>query len=175
MTEKDILIACCGTDADGITNSIVKVQNTILDINKDAEDIKSEVTLDNPSVNIMRTYRYTIVDLIFINDTDYDYINTVQMLRDFIIPENSMDAEDSLVPAIVVTISPKSFEGQYYVAGMHGTWCLMPSDPSGPVNTIRFIFDNELLHTYELNDADVDYDTIATEMQLEAEYGVTFE
>lgn len=170
MTEKDIMKACCGTDEVGNTNSAVKVQNLILNITTGEQKIINEVTLDNPSVNMFRSFRYTMVDLIFNSHTDYDFLNTTSMLNAFTVSDNSMDSEDYNVPSIVVTICPKEYDCEYYTVGMHGAWCLQPHIAGEEINTIRFIFDNELFHTYEVNDTSIDYKELSNEIYLEKEY-----
>ena len=168
MTEKEVFIAACGVDDDQNNKSIVKIESKIFHTKNSTEEDVSERTIDGPVVNIFRSMRYTMIDLQFSDNSDYDYINVSAMLKDFCTPGNSIDdlAED--IPAIVLTVMPKSLEGEYYICGMHGTWCLMPSQPNRLADTIRFIFDNNLVHTYQIDESQVDTDELIEEAYLES-------
>lgn len=162
ITEKDVLLACCGTDESGKAKASIRIQTSKLDVNNNKEEIIDELTIIGPVANIFRSYRYTMVDLQFYSGTDYDFVQAVNILQRFCTPENSMDARDNIIPAIVLTLSPKEYELEYFCAGMHGTWCLMPSGVGKETDTIRFIFDNEMFHTYELNDKNLDTEQLQT-------------
>ena len=151
--EMEIIRAACGLDENGETKSVVRVEAKILSLSGEgSEEPVSDMTLDNPCVNIHKSFRYTMVDLEFSDSADEEYAKLTNMLKDFTVPERSMDLEEDLIPALVLTILPKEFEGEYFICGMHGTWCLMPSAPDRPVDTVRFLFENELIHTFKLDD-----------------------
>ena len=152
VSEQEILKAACGVDEEQESNSIVKVEAKILHFEEDgSEEPVSDVTLDGPCVNLHRGYRYTMIDLQFDEDNDPDFIRLSDMLRDFTVPEQSMDAGNDRIPAIVLTVMPKVYDGEYFICGMYGAWCLMPSEEGGSSDTVRFIFENELVHTYRIN------------------------
>ena len=168
MTDKDVFKAACGITEDKDNKSLVKIETKFYSANDNSEADVEQRTIDGPVVNIFRSLRYTIVDLQFSDNSDYDYINVSQMLKNFSTPENSMDTVTDKIPAIVLTVMPKSLEGQYYICGMHGTWCLQPSAPNKLADTIRFIFENDLLHTYQVNPTALDYDGVDEQIQEDA-------
>ncbi len=167
MTEKEVFIATCGVDEDKNNKSLIKVETKVFHIDDETEETISERTLDGPVVNIFRSMRYTMIDLKFRDNSDYDYINVSALLKEFCVPENSIDDKASDIPAVVLTVMPKELEGEYYITGMHGTWTLMPSQPNRLADTIRFIFDNNLVHTYRVDAEDIDIDEVNEEIYME--------
>lgn len=167
MTEKEIFIAACGVDMDDNPKATVQIKASVLNVQDNEETELKEFTTDTPIVSIFRSYRYTMVDLQFPSSTDYDYQQATSLLREFSNPENSIEDEADKIPSIVLTVAPKSLELEYFVVGIHGAWCLMPSELPTEIDTIRFIFDNELLHTYKFNDSELDQETLEEELYLE--------
>ena len=159
VSERDIFKAACGINEEQESNSIIRVEAKILHLaGGGSEETVSDLTMDNPCVSIHRSYRYTLIDLEFDDNSDPDLIRLSDMLRGFTVPEESMDVENDRIPAIILTVMPKAFDGEYFICGMHGVWCLMPSENGRPVDTVRFIFDNELVHTYQINADALDQD-----------------
>lgn len=166
VSEKEIFKAACGMNEEQESNSIIRVETKLLHLaDGGSEEALSDLTLDGPCVNIHRSLRFTMIDLEFDNNDDPDYLHLASMLKDFTGYEQSMDVENDRIPALVLTIMPKELDGEYFICGMHGAWCLMPSTPEGPADTVRFIFDNELVHTYRIN-ADVPEDDPAEDEEL---------
>ena len=79
-----------------------------------------------------------------------------KMLKAFTDSNNSISELADVIPTIQVTIIPKGLLGDYFVSGLHASWCVMPSEAGGDMNTIRFIFQNEYLHCFEINDNEED-------------------
>ena len=149
MTEKDIFIASCGVDEDGDGKSVAIIETLFVDSDPSKEEkIVDSITFDGVPVNIFRSLRSTIIDLQFRDNTDYDYIQSLTILKNFTTAENSIEEGNTFVPTIQLTLMPKEYEGLYYVVGVHGTWCAMADEPGILPNIIRFIFDNDLVHTY---------------------------
>ena len=150
--EQEIFKVACGMDEEQESNSIIRVEAKILHLaDGGSEETVSELTLDGPCVNIHRSFRYTMIDLQFEDARDPDFIRLSDMLKDFTTTEQSMDVENDRIPALVLTIMPTALDGEYYICGMHGTWCLMPSEAGLFADIVRFIFDNELVHAYQIN------------------------
>ncbi|MCR5102735.1 MAG: hypothetical protein K6B41_15410 [Butyrivibrio sp.] len=150
ITEKDVFRACCGIDNNGESKALSRIELKKFHSDR-KEEMVSEITLDGVIVNIFRSMRYTLVDLQYEDNSDYDYVRCVQLLKEFSVAENSMDEKAEYIPAIQVTLMPKEYAGRYFMTGVHGTWCLMPSKVGILPDTIRFIFDNPLLNVYEMN------------------------
>ena len=152
VKEKEIIRAACGINEEQESNSIIRVEIKILHLLEGgSKEPLSDLTLDGPVVNIHRSFRYTMIDLQFDSENDQDFILLSEMLRDFTGTEQSMDVEKDRIPALVVTVMPKAYDGEYFICGMHGIWCLMPSGTGQFMDTLRFIFDNELVHVFQIN------------------------
>lgn len=155
ITEREILIAGCGVNSEGSGKSILKIETKFIDIIKGEEIVQREIVMDGPVLNIHRNLKSAIVDVKFPGITDYDLVQTVKMLNEFTIPENSMDSSDDNIPVIQLTFMPKELEGIYFGTGIHASWVLMASDVNKPADTIRFIFDCNEFHTYRISDSAV--------------------
>ena len=150
-SEKEIFISSCGKN-----KSVATIETKFIATKDDTVEEVDEKVLDGLTVNIFKSLRYTLVDLTFEDSNDYDFVQTATVLRNFSKAENGINMENGKIPCIQLTIAPKEFEGDYYITGVHGTWCLMASKPDEKDDTVRFIFENDLIHSYHLNQ-----DTIA--------------
>jgi len=152
VKENEVIRASCGMNEERESNSIIRVETKILHlVDGGSEEPLSNLTLDAPIVNIHRSFRYTMIDLQFDSESDPDLIRLSKMLRNLSVSEQSMDVEKDHIPTLVVTVMPKAFDGEYFICGMHGIWCLMPSETGRSADTVRFIFDNELVHVFRIN------------------------
>lgn len=148
-TEKDILIAACGEDIDGFSKAITAIR--LEDINCNNGDIRTvdEILLDSPIINIFRTKGTTTVDLTFTDSNDYEFMNTVARLNDFMKASFSPDGSE-VIRSICVTITPKEVFTDFLSTGIYGVWNLQPSNIGGSIDTIRFFFDNDYFQTFRL-------------------------
>ena len=172
ITEKDVYIAACGRDERGISKSLVKVESVILTEGGSEPNVISNMILDNPVVNIFKTRAFTMVDITFVSNDDYEFAQLMQMLSDFCKVENSMNEESGELPAICISICPKEYNGEYIVVGMHAMWALHQSKAGNGIDTIRFIIENGFMHTYQVNIDALDMEKALDEAQTELEKGI---
>lgn len=172
ITEKDIYIAACGRDEKGINKSLVRIENVILTEGGSESNAISDMILDNPVVNIFKTRAFTMVDVTFVLNDDYEFTQLIQMLSDFCKVENSMNEESGELPAICVSICPKEYNGEYIIVGMHAMWALHQSKAGNGIDTIRFIIENGFMHTYQVNMDATDMEKATSEAQKELERGI---
>lgn len=152
MTEKDILMAACGVDEESEGKAQVMVETKFVDVEKGEEIRVDAMHLQAPIINCFRNLHRMNVDIQFDNASDPEFVQCIQMLKDFCVPENSMDNSDSLIPVVQVTIMPLSLEGEYFIGGFHASWTVIPSQKDKLPDTIRFIFNNNDFHTYHINE-----------------------
>lgn len=172
ITEKDIYIAACGRDEKGINKSLVRIENVVLTEGGSESNAISDMILDNPVVNIFKTRAFTMVDVTFVSNDDYEFTQLIQMLSDFCKVENSMNEESGELPAICVSICPKEYNGEYIIVGMHAMWALHQSKAGNGIDTIRFIIENGFMHTYQVNMDATDMEKATSEAQKELERGI---
>lgn len=164
LTEKDIMELACGVDEDGDNNGVVKVNLSKLDVTSEKEEIVFETFLDGPVINIFRGYRLTQIDIEFPSSQDFDLMQLNHQLNEFTTIQNSLDEETETIPAIILNIMPKDYIGEYFISALHGSWCLMPKEVGNEISVIRFIFENPLVHVFRVNDTEVDYESIESEL-----------
>lgn len=170
MTERDVMISCCGEDDFGNNKATVAVKLSRINLETFEEDVEDEMLLDNPIINIFRNPRFTMLDLTFTNKEDFEFINLAARLRDFSRFEIMAANEEAMIgPTIIVTLIPKETKGEYFCVGVHGMWVIMMSKIGGPIDTIRFIFDNELFTTYHNDFSGLDLDQIEETIAKEYE------
>lgn len=154
-SELDVFIAACGNDEFGNSKASVAIKVSGVDVVKGEEvDELDEIVLDEPIVNICKSYKFTMVDLTF-NPKSFDFVNAVARLQDFTKIEQLARGPENIVPSVILTVSPKSMIGEVYCTGMFGAWCLMPSQVGRAIDTIRFTFENDYFGTFfvDLNSA----------------------
>lgn len=149
FTERDILLASCGINPDGASNAITAIR--LEDVNCLTKMTRpvDEIILDSPIINIYRTIGTTTVDLTFTDVNDYEFLNTVARLNDFI----RMDfapREEEIIRSISVSITPKEVYTDFVSTGIFGVFNLQPANIKGPIDTIRFFFDNEAFQTFRI-------------------------
>lgn len=140
MKELDVIREACGVDEDGNAKAVVSVKLSEINTGTLQEKVLDEVLLDNPKVQIYRSVRYTMVDLIFGSPMDFEFINVWGRLNGFC---NEIGEDMNSMRTIVITISPKSLMGEYFLCGLHAAWSLMKSRPDGEMDMIRFVMDSE--------------------------------
>lgn len=173
LTEKQIFIEASGVDEEGTPKSLVQLATKFFDVNEGDEEKVREMTFDGAVVNIFRSLRMTMIDLKFESAVDYGFIQASEMLKEFTTAENSTDEETGRMPIVQLTIMPKELEGQYYICGIHGSWCLMPSEPGKAADIIRFIFDNDTVHSFEINETELDVDDIEYKAARNEQFGIS--
>ena len=129
ITERDIFLACCGEDDEGQSKAIVNIRMADMDTDRDEEiSTLDEIVTQTPIVNIYRTKGMTMVDLTFQTVTGFDFVNLVGRLNHFMRAEFE-PLDESILRAVIVTLTPTEEYVEYYATGMYGTWFLMPSVP----------------------------------------------
>ena len=168
MTEREIFLSCCGNDEKGDNKATIALKLSKINLNNGDEEVKDEMLFDNPVVNIIRNPRFTMIDLTFTNKEDFEFVNLVARLQDFSKAENTAETDDAMIgPTIILTVIPKAYKGEYYCSGMHGVWVVMPSRIGGEIDTVRFIYDNELFMAYNNDISQVDMAEIEDEIWKE--------
>lgn len=149
MNERKIFSVSCGEDEFGVSKSMVSIKMSDFDIENEKETVYDEIILDNPVVNIFKTPALTMVDLTFTKPKDFEFINTVARLQEYV-KTDMMSQNENIFSTIVLTIMPKDFLGELFCSGAHGTFCIMPSKPDVPADTIRFIFQNSYFYAFKI-------------------------
>lgn len=172
LNEKDILISACGTDENGFSKAIVKIENSILSISDKEPIVIDDIVMDNPIVNIFRSRAFTMIDMTFKNPEDFELKELSEKLKSFCSPENSLNDEFDEMPTICVTVCPKQLNGAYYILGLHAMWTLQPSSIGGNIDTVRFIIQNDYFNTYHFDIERLDRDQLEYDTQEEIANGI---
>ncbi len=146
ISERDIVITCCGEDDYGNPKALVSVKLADINVNTGEERVLDEVIVESAIVNIFRSVVSTMVDLTFMDPEDYEFVSAVAHLQDFcrvdMEPGNS-----NVIRTIVVTVVPKKFESAY-ACGFHAAWNIQPSKVGVKNDTLRFVFDSDYFNVF---------------------------
>lgn len=169
MNENDVFKSICGEDEYGNAKSMISIKLSDFDIQNEEENVLDEMILDNPIVNVFKTPALTMVDLTFTNPSDFDFVNTVSRMQSYILSD-MRSINENVLSTIVLTIIPKEYLGEVYCTGIHGTFCIMPSKPDVPTDTIRFIFENTYFYSFKIPE-EIEYteEEYGTENDLDIE------
>lgn len=168
MKARDIYKAACGRDILGENKALVKVQTGFIGKNDLEETEEDHIDIDNPVVEIHQNSRLTLVNLIFDDYRDPDYIYLSDMVKKFQVSENS--ADDERAPGIAVTIMPKEIEGSF-IHGVSGIALLQSSSPMAEFDTVSLVFTNDCIHAYMLDLDRIDSDQLEADVFLEEHFG----
>ena len=151
MKEKDIILSVCGVDDYGEPKGCVTVNFAKWHMEEQKEEVIKGLFTNEPEINITRTPRLTMVDLTFEMGEGSDFHELLEVLCMSSEPGNAFDGEEDVMHVLYITIMPYEHEMEYFMTGMHGVWCLMPSVPKGEIDMVRLIFDNELFSVYQVD------------------------
>lgn len=167
MREKDIILSACGVGEYGELKGCVSVNYAKWHMEEQKEEIVKEFFTNEPVINITRTPRFTMVDLAFEMGEDSDFYEMLDVLRMSSEPGNSFDEEGDVMPVLYMTMMPYEYEMEYFLTGLHGVWCLIPSEQVGEIDTVRLIFNNELFSVYQVDEEVLD--ALREEVYLDGE------
>lgn len=143
MKIKDLILESSGKDERGFPKSGIGLFYERWKEDGTAKSEK-EVLTESPVVNIFQTEFYTQVDLVFSTTLDVDLRMAWDLLQGYAAPENSYDEDSDSIPAILLTIVPKKYEGKYHFLGTQPVmFTLQPENVAMQPTIIRIIFDNE--------------------------------
>ena len=150
MKAQEVFKAACGKNILDENRAVVKVQTGFIERN-DLEEIEEDsLDMDNPVVEIHQNSRLTLVNLVFEDPDDTDFLYLSDMVKKFQTSANSMD--DEKTPGISLTIMPKELAGSF-IHGVSGIALLQASRVKTGFDTVSFVFTNDCIHAYVL-DAD---------------------
>ena len=156
MKAQEVFKAACGKNILDENKSVIKVQTEYIGRNDLEQTEVDSLDMDNPVVEIHQNARLTLVNLIFEDPDDTDFLYLSDMVKKFQTSANSMD--DDKTPGIALTIMPKEIEGSF-IHGVSGIALLQSSKVKTGFDTVSFVFTNDCIHAYVL-DADKIDDSI---------------
>ena len=156
MKAQEVFKAACGKNILDENMSVIKVQIEYIGRNDLEQTEVDSLDMDNPVVEIHQNARLTLVNLIFEDSDDTDFLYLSDMVKKFQTSANSMD--DDKTPGIALTIMPKEIEGSF-IHGVSGIALLQSSKAKTGFDTVSFVFTNDCIHAYVL-DADKIADSI---------------
>ena len=151
LTEPDVLDACCGEDSGGNPKGVISVKMSIFNSETMEESVVDEIVLDTPVIAISRSAVFTMIDVTFDRPDDYDLVNLIGRMNGF--NGKYLNGRDvKKVGAVIVTVVPREYVGEYFAVGMYGAWCLQPSKAGEAADCVRFIFENEYFTVFEVEE-----------------------
>ena len=147
MEARDVFEAACGRDDYGDNRSLVRVQVGFINRETREETVEDYVDMDNPVVEIHQNSKLTLVNLMFANSEDPDFVLVSDMIRRFQVMETSVD---DVAPMMSLTVMPKELDGAY-VHGLCGIAVMQPSKAGGDNDMISFVFTNDCINVYMLS------------------------
>nr|WP_297768203.1 hypothetical protein [uncultured Butyrivibrio sp.] len=153
MEARDVFEAACGRDDYGDNRALVRVQLGFINRETLEETVEDYVDMDNPVVEIHQNSKLTLVNLMFGDLEDPDFVLVSDMIRRFQVMDTSID--DVAAPMMSLTIMPKEADGAY-VHGVCGIGVLQPSEDGVDNEMISFVFVNDCIHAYTMDMDEVD-------------------
>ncbi len=150
MKEKELFMASSGKDEYGVGKALIRLETKI--INKDSEDILRESFVDYPEITLFRSGKFVMADVKFGDSLNVDFVSMRAQLQELMNPIHSADKEENVLPIVVLTIMPKEYMGEYFIFGMHPAWSFISSKVDGANDTIRFIFNDEDISSFEVDE-----------------------
>ena len=114
--------------------------------------IQKLVYVQNASVKVSQTSDFAVVDLSFENCTDYDYLRTLELGREFTEMTDACEfVEKSNSDLSLILYMTPNGNHDYFLMGMDATWKLIPKKWEERRRSIRLIFARENFGTYGLS------------------------
>ncbi len=135
---------------DGVTFVCgVSIQRMISET--EAEVVRSAFSM-NAAIQIHVTDMWTVVDIIFEDYLDYDYLQILDVCNDYIQLQKDTSQESM---ALVLTVTPLG-DYDFFLSGVDGFWSYYTEEPTELVHGLRFIFQHDQMAGYELNSETVE-------------------
>ena len=108
----------------------------------------------NVNVRIRLTRDYVVVDLGFEDTEDYDYLQALELCREFtpMTDARKLEEKTSSDLSLVLFITPKGGY-DFLLMGVDGTWSLIPENPEEMCRTIQLVFARKKFKMYEPEEA----------------------
>ncbi len=151
MKEKELFMASSGRDEYGVGKALIRLETKVVKKSGE-EEILRETFVDYPEIILFRSGKFVMADIKFGDSLNVDFVSMRAQLCEFMDPKYSADEEDGILPVAVLTIMPKEYMGEYFISGMHPAWSFISSKVDGANDTIRFIFNDEDISSYEVDE-----------------------
>ena len=153
MTAEDILDNLCGyTEINGEKEPNASVTFNFSNINKSGEvqKVLKERSFIKPSLYINVLNQYTIIDLIFPSEYDAEIRETLKVLEMYTKEVNAFSLAEQVneneIPVLVfVIMSAEDAASGYIILKNPIFHALTATEPKGPINCIRILFETETL------------------------------
>lgn len=164
ITEHEVYKESVGLNVDGSYKAGIIIKSSII---KDGAEVEeASYTLEQTKLRISRNSSCTMIDLVFRNRFDPELDKVWSMIESFRERHPYFDAETEERPILSLTFFPFKYEGEYFVTGADALcWTLIPIDETKDLYTIRVIFFNDNVLTF--NSPDTSYDLAEMEEAVE--------
>lgn len=155
MTEKEVILECCGTDEKGYPKADCYVTGGMLTLSTGDLDKFFEFMTRNAIVNFERGVFQTKVTLTFQYGSKelkelWNHLNQFKQFADRITKKTGK------VDNIVLVIQPSNLEAEYYVQLSSLTFSVTSTDIDRPCDSIMFFAQNDFVGVYHMVDEDED-------------------
>lgn len=146
----DIFQAIEGIDENGEVKAIccLMVEERLDDIGLTPK-VEKVAYMQDASVKVSLTSDLAVVDLGYEGYEDYDYLQTLELCREFTAMTNACESgkKPDSDPSLILYITPKR-GGNCYLMGMDAVWSSIPKKPEKMCDDIRLTFVREKFGIY---------------------------
>lgn len=147
--ERDLVSLIEGNDESGKPKAACCVMIQGYERENEPEEVTSFCTTE-AVVSIMTTDLWSVVDLTFEDDLDYDLIQMWQVCKEY----SKLVQEEEKRVSLVLSVTPLG-NYDFFMVGMGGGWSLLADEPGMGCNGIRFMFLKDRFGVYELSDKEM--------------------
>ena len=170
VTFNDIIDRATGLDEYGNPKSAYSVEVGTYNGRTNEVNVMNNTAYYNPSINIVRTGEFVMIDFVFKNRTDMDLRTFWALLnkygKDF---EKALREDSYILPLFRLQIVPNYYSGRFSMLAVTPMyWVLQPETPTSEINSIRLIFKNDSIGFVEsdgYNQSEILADMERQEMQ----------
>jgi hypothetical protein len=170
VTYNDIIHKAVGLDEYGNPKSCYSVEIGTYNGKTNEVNVANNTAYYNPSINIVRTGEFVMIDFVFKNRTDTDLRTFWALLnkygKDF---EKALREDNHIIPLFRLQIVPNYYSGRFSMLAVTPMyWVLQPETPTSEINTIRMIFKNDSIGFVEsegYNESDIIAELERADMQ----------
>ena len=148
--ERDLVSLIEGNDESGKPKAACCVMIQGYERESEPEEVTSFCTME-AVVSITMTDLWSVVDLTFEDDIDYDLIQMWQVCEEY----SKLVQEEEKRVSLVLSVTPLG-DYDFFMVGMGGFWSLIAQEPGLGCNGLRFMFMKERFGVYELSDKEME-------------------
>lgn len=154
MTEREFYQEVEGRDKNGMSNAMISL-SILYPNEEDVAEQRTFSTLDGAAYFAIMPDGLSMIDVMFENYTDFDYIQLGDVCEEYFNLLSEANSNGTEIPSLVLSIAPKG-DFSSIMTAMNCVWSYIPVSATKMCSGIRFIVQTGNLNFLEMTEEQAD-------------------